>query len=58
MGKAWTMIASIIANELRHVALPEKMPMKVSIVLEYTETTVRHEFAPDMNQLVMREEQK
>lgn len=53
-SRAWTVACSIISHGLRHVALPAKVPKKVCIVLEYDETTVRHEFSPNIDELVMR----
>ena len=40
------MIVSLIARGLRHVALPEEMPERIGIVIDYPQTTVRHEFVP------------
>lgn len=39
-------IVSIIARGLRHVALPSQMPVRIGIVIDYPQTTVRHEFVP------------
>lgn len=39
-------IVSLIARGLRHVALPEEMPERIGIVIDYPQTTVRHEFVP------------
>ncbi len=39
-------VCAAIADGLRHVVVPEGLPMKIGIVLEYAETTVRHEFVP------------
>lgn len=54
MSRALSVLCSIIFHGLRHVALPAKVPKKVCIVLEYDETTVRHEFSPNIDELVMR----
>ena len=35
-----------IARGMRHVALPEDDPIRISVVIDYAETTVRHEFSP------------
>lgn len=43
--KLWR-IVRIIARGLRHVALPEEMPERIGIVIDYPQTTVRHEFVP------------
>lgn len=40
------MIVSLIARGLRHVALPEEMPERIGIVIDYPQTTVRYEFVP------------
>lgn len=40
------LIVSLIARGLRHVALPEEMPERIGIVIDYPQTTVRHEFVP------------
>lgn len=48
MTRPLAVLCSIIASGLRHVALPSELPIKVSIVLEYTETTVRHEFETNL----------
>lgn len=39
-------IVGAIVHGLRHVVLPEGNPIRIGIVLEYAETTVRHEFVP------------
>lgn len=39
-------IVRIVARGLRHVALPEEMPVRIGIVIDYPQTTVRHEFVP------------
>lgn len=38
-------IAAMIEHGMRHVTLPKGAPVRIGIVLEYAETTVRHEFA-------------
>jgi len=46
MSRQLRRIIGIIVRGLMHLALPEDEPMKICIVLEYPQSTVRHEFTP------------
>ena len=39
-------LLAAIAEGLRSVVLPDKLPVKVGLVIAYDESTVRHEISP------------
>ncbi len=48
-------MASMLAMEMRHVALPDKLPERVVIVMEYGGAVMRYEFMPNGEALALRE---
>ena len=55
MNRNTSTLTAAIAHGMRHVTLPDCLPDKISLVLEYPTVTVRHEFAPDADRLALRD---